>query len=82
MKGARILDGDIVFIREQPTVDNGEIACVIIEEEATLKRFYASGDTVTLVADNPEYPPMVYRAEEQKRIHILGKAVAFQSDIK
>jgi repressor LexA len=82
MKGARIMDGDIVFIQAREVVDNGEIACVIIEDEATLKRVYISGDTITLVADNPEYPPMVYRAEEHRHITVLGKAVAFQSDIR
>jgi repressor LexA len=82
MKGARILDGDIVFIQAMEMVRNGEIACIIIEEEATLKRVYISGDTITLVADNPDYPPLVYRSEEYRQIRILGKAVAFQSDIR
>lgn len=82
MKGARIMDGDIVFIQAMDMVNNGDIACVIIEDEATLKRVYVSGDTITLVADNPEYPPLVYRAEDYKQISILGKAVAFQSDIR
>lgn len=55
---ARIHDGDIVFIRQQPEVANGEIAAVqIAEEAATLKRVYRTGDTLTLMAANSTYPP-------------------------
>ena len=82
MKDARINDGDIVYIREQPIVDNGQIAAILIDdEEATLKRFYRDGDTVTLVAANPAYPPMSFKGPELERIRILGLAVAFTSRI-
>lgn len=84
MIGARILDGDIVFIRQQPEVENGEIAAVAIDDEATLKRFYRDEETgtITLVAENPAYAPMVFTAENQKNVYILGKAVAFQSNVR
>ena len=83
MIGARINDGDIVFVRKQPTVTNGEIAVVSIDDEATLKRFYKYGeDLIVLRAENPEYKDMEYRPEDGKDIHILGKAVAFQSYVK
>ena len=84
MINARIMDGDIVFIRKQPTVENGEIAAVAIDDEATLKRFYMDEEagTVTLVAENPKYPPMVFTKESQKNVYILGKAIAFQSNVK
>ena len=84
MIGARIMDGDIVFIRQQPEVENGEIAAVAIDDEATLKRFYRDEETgtITLVAENPAYAPMVFTAENQKNIYILGKAVAFQSNVR
>lgn len=84
MINARIMDGDIVFIRRQPEVENGEIAAVAIDDEATLKRFYRDEETgtITLVAENPAYPPMVFTEDNQKKVYILGKAVAFQSDIK
>ena len=61
MIGARILDGDIVFIREQPTVNNGEIAAVIIDNEATLKRVYYYPDKNKLVLnpENNRYEPLV-----------------------
>lgn len=73
----RYLDGDIVCIRCQPQVENGEIAAVLIGEEATLKRFYQNGDTVTLQAENPAYSPLVYRGEELNEIRIEGRVVGF-----
>ena len=83
MTGARIFDGDIVFIRSQDSVDNGEIAAVIIGDEATLKRvyYYPSDEKLILSAENPKYAPLVYVGEELNQIKIIGKAVAFQSRI-
>ena len=82
MIGARILDGDIVFIKQQPVVENGEIAAVIINDEATLKRVYMYPDKLILNAENPKYEPLVYIDKELEQIHILGKALAFQSNVK
>jgi repressor LexA len=81
MINARICDGDIVFIRKQPDVNDGEIAAVLIEDEATLKRVYKKRNEIILVAENPAYPPLVYKNEELDRIRILGKAIAFQSNV-
>ena len=83
MMGARIFDGDIVFIRSQHAVDNGEIAAVIINDEATLKRvyFYPEESKLILSPENPRYAPLVYIGSELESIKILGKAVAFQSAI-
>ena len=83
MIGARIYDGDLVFIREQDSVDNGEIAAVIINDEATLKRvyYYPNEAKIILSPENPKYAPLVYIKEELNSIKILGKAVAFQSVI-
>lgn len=81
MIGARIHDGDIVFVRSQPTVENGEIAVVAIDDEATLKRFYRYHDLIVLRAENPAYKDMEFRSEDGKEIRILGKAVAFQSEL-
>ena len=81
MIGARINDGDIVFIKKQPDVDNGEIAAVLIEDEATLKRVYKEKDSLILQAENPKYAPIVCTAESYVECRIMGKAVAFQSDI-
>ena len=84
MTGARIFDGDIVFIQKADIVNNGEIAAVIIEDEATLKRiyYYPNNGKLVLNAENPKYEPLVYVGEELNQIHILGKAIAFQSDIR
>ena len=83
MIGARIYDGDIVFIKSQSSVDNGEIAAVIINDEATLKRvyFYPDDEKLILSPENPKYAPLVYIKDELESIKILGKAVAFQSVI-
>ena len=81
MINARINDGDVVFIRQQPIVENGEIAAVIIGDEATLKRwyFYKDESKLMLVAENPKYPPLVYMNEELETVRCLGKAVYFMS---
>lgn len=81
MIDARILNGDIVYIKQQPTVNNGEIAAVLINDEATLKKVYLSGDTLTLLACNSSYEPFVYSGAELENIKILGKAVGFTSKI-
>ena len=84
MINARIYDGDIVFIRKDEELVNGEIYAVAIGDEATLKRVYLDKEknTVQLVAENPKYQPLVYIGDELNAIHILGKAVAFQSDVR
>ena len=83
MIGARILDGDLVFIRSQPQVDNGEIAAVLIGDEATLKRiyYYPQQNRLMLNAENPAFAPLIYIGDELEQIKILGKAVAFQSPL-
>ena len=84
MVNARIFDGDIVYIKERPMVENGEIAAVIIGDEATLKRVYYTpgSDRITLRACNPVYPDMEYEGESLTQIRIIGKAVAFTSTIR
>ena len=84
MIGARINDGDLVLVRKQDSVDNGEIGVVIIDGEATLKRvyYYPEEGKLILTPENPRYAPLVYLGEELDSIKILGKAVAFQSMIR
>lgn len=79
MIGAHIHDGDIVYIRQQPDVDNGAIAAVCIENSATLKRVYKYPDKLVLAPSNPDYEPLVYTGEELSLVRILGKAVGFTS---
>ena len=82
MAGARIFDGDIVYIRAQEQVENGEIAAVLIDGEATLKRVRCFEDRISLEPENPTYRPLILWAEDMNRARILGKAVAFTSIIK
>lgn len=83
MTGARIRNGDIVFIHQQPDVENGEIAAVLIENEATLKKVYKypEKDMVVLKPANPEYEDLIYVGGELINVRILGKAVAFFSKV-
>lgn len=78
MINANISSGDIVLISEMPMVNNGEIAAVIIDDEATLKRvyYYREKNKLILQAENPAVEPLVYVDEELDTIRILGKAVA------
>ncbi len=83
MINADIHDGDVVFIRSQSMVENGEIAAVIIEDEATLKRVYydRENNRLQLIAENPKYAPLVYTGEELNYICILGKAVTLMREL-
>ncbi|MBR6782004.1 MAG: helix-turn-helix domain-containing protein [Clostridia bacterium] len=83
MIGARIFDGDEVFIQRTDVVENGEIAAVVVDGEATLKRvyFYPTEGKLVLTAENPAYAPLIFSGHELESIHILGRAVAFQSKL-
>ena len=77
-----INDGDIVFAKSTPEVANGQIAVVEIDhEKACLKRFYRSAGTITLISENPKYPPMVFTAENCESVEVKGLAVIKQSEI-
>lgn len=84
MIGARIHDGDIVFIKKADVVNNGEVAAVIIDGVVLLKRFYYFKDEnlLTLQSENPKYPPKNYVNEQLDHIRVIGKAIAFQSDVR
>ena len=82
MINARINDGDIVYIRQQPEVENGEIAAVLIDGEATLKRVFYGKGTIMLQAENPTYQPMMFSKEAILDVRILGKATYFLSKVK
>ena len=86
MINARIMDGDIVYIRKQDIVENGEIAAVLMddcsESQATLKRVYISDDKIRLCAENPNYQDMIFFEEDMNKVRIIGKAIAFLSTVK
>lgn len=82
MTGANINDGDIVYIRTQSTVNNGEIAAIIIGDTVTLKRVYLESDKLILQSENKVYSPKVFEGAQLEDIRILGKAVLCQFKIK
>lgn len=83
MIGADINDGDIVFIKSMPEVENGQIACVEIDNERVcLKRFYKNGNQIILNSENPKYMPMTFNEENCESIRVLGLAVIKQSEIR
>ncbi len=77
MVDAGIRDNDVVYIRCQPEVEDGEIAAVRIGGEATLKRVYYDGQSLTLMPANSSYRPKTYSGPELENIRIEGKAVGF-----
>lgn len=77
MIDAGIHDGDAVYIRIQPEVENGEIAAVRVGEEATLKRVYYDGTTLTLMPANASFAPMVYTGPQLDDVHIEGRVVGW-----
>lgn len=82
MINARIFDGDVVCIHKQEAVDDGEIAAVLIGDEATLKRVHLFADHIVLQPENPNYRPLSYWEEEMNDVHILGKAAYFISAVR
>ena len=82
MIGAGIRDGDIVYIRQQEEVENGQIAAVSVDQDgATLKRFYLEQGVVQLVAENPAVPPLFFIGADVTRVQVLGLAVAYTHTI-
>lgn len=83
MIGARIYDGDLVLVRKQESVNNGEIGVVVIDGEATLKRvyYYPGEEKLVLTPENPKYAPLVYLGKELSQIRVIGRAIAFQSKL-
>lgn len=83
MINARIFNGDTVFIKAMPEVENGDIAAVIIGDEATLKRvyYYPEENKIALVPENPLYKVQYYQGKTLDQIRIVGKAVALQTEV-
>lgn len=73
MIDAGIYQDDIVFIRQQNNLENGKIGAILLEDEATLKKFYKEGNTIILQAENDNYEPRIIT---EGNIKILGKLVA------
>ncbi len=73
MINAHITDGALLLIRRQNDVDNGEIAAVLIDGEAVLKRVYKTEDTIILQSENPMYKPIILKRNDMKDVRIIGK---------
>lgn len=81
MTGARINDGDLVYIRSQPQVESGQIAAVMIDGETTLKKVYYHPNSLVLMPANPAYEPIILNSEviDSEYVRVLGLAVGFTS---
>lgn len=82
MINAHIRDGDIVYIRKQEDVDDGEIAAVLVDDDATLKRVYHKPYGILLMPANDAFEPIIYNGSEGLTVRILGKAVACLSRVR
>ncbi len=82
MINARIFDGDVVFVRRQEMVDNGEIAVVAVDDGATIKRvyYYPQDSKLILMPENPKHQPLMYAGEDLERVRIIGKVIGFYSE--
>lgn len=81
MINARIFDGDLVYVRRQPEVLNGEIAVVMVDNEATVKRIYYHPDKVVLKPENSAYTDMIYHKADAHDIAVLGKVIFVKRQI-
>ena len=79
MINENIYEGDIVFIKSASDVDDGKIAAVIIDDEATLKKVYKNGDSLILQPCNTSYKPIIISGEDCKDIRIIGEMVGVYS---
>lgn len=83
MTGARIMDGDIVCIKQDAEVRSGDIAAVLVDgDEATLKRVRFQDDGIVLWPENPAYAPMAFLGADAQRVRIIGKATHFISSVR
>lgn len=79
MIDADIKSGDLVFIKKTPTVENGAICAVLIDDSATLKRFYKTDNQIILQPENSSYHPIIITEEDSKNVLILGEMVGVYS---
>ena len=75
MQEAHILDGDYVLVHPQKSASNGEIIVALIEDEATVKRFYRSKGVVELRPENPAFEPIKISGSDGTQFGIVGKVI-------
>ena len=79
MIDAGILDGDKIVVRRQPTAENGEIVVALVDDSATVKRFYRKGNQIVLHPENEALSDMVF---EDGQVSILGKVVGLMRNYR
>ena len=77
-----ILPDDLVMVRTQARVARGEIAVVLVDDEATLKRVYEEAGGLVLKGDNPDFTPLRFSADEAVDVQILGKVVGVYRNLE
>ena len=78
MIGVGILEGDYVVVRRQTVADPGDIVVALVEDEATVKRFFIDGDQVRLQPENPSIEPSIFNVNE---VMILGKVIGLHREM-
>ena len=78
MIGVGILNGDFVIVRRQSNADPGDIVVALVEDEATVKRFFIDGDRVRLQPENPAIEPNFF---DFKDVMILGKVIGLHREM-
>lgn len=78
MIGVGIMEGDFVIVRRQPDADPGDIVVAMVEDEATVKRFFVDGNQVRLQPENPTIEPSVFNTND---VIILGKVIALHREM-
>lgn len=82
MIGARIQEGDLVFVRRQDYAENGDIVVAIINgQDATIKRIFFTRDAVILHPENPKYKPIILQGREREELRIIGKVLWFKGTV-
>ena len=72
----KIMEGDLVLVRCQETVDNGDYAVVLIDnEDGVVKKINCENDRIELISENPYYPPRIFSGSDMSRIRIFGKVI-------
>lgn len=82
MINARIFEGDIAYIHKQSSVENGEVAAVIMDDAVTLKRIYTVDNSLILHSENPTIPDKIITKKERKEITILGKVIFVRFEVR
>jgi repressor LexA len=81
MTGDGIFHGDLVLVLPQPFVEQNQIAVVMVDCDATVKRFRREGNVVKLIPGNPDYPVMEYRGEDGE-VSVVGRVVALYREFE